>query len=163
MRVPKGPHAYNVASYHINNITQRTPSSIINNLKSLCSWHWQCFFKLDQKGAFFFFFFLSWCLSEQGKRSKKKKSSVLWFSAVDLQVWSKWIVLSVCGSHFSLSVQGIESYFRCQFCQVRYSLNCFYSDNFTRPSRIATSSIKKWCLNYQFTTVHPLVWVTNSI
>lgn len=31
MSVPEGQQAYNVASYHTNNTTQKTPSSIINN------------------------------------------------------------------------------------------------------------------------------------
>lgn len=37
MRVPGGQQAYNVASYHTNNATQKTPSSIINNPQSTVS------------------------------------------------------------------------------------------------------------------------------
>lgn len=37
MRVPEGQQGYNVASYHTNNTTQKTPSSIINNPQSTVS------------------------------------------------------------------------------------------------------------------------------
>lgn len=66
MRVPKGRQAYNVASYHTNNTTQKTPSSIINNSQLTVSVFLTLtmLFKVRSKRCLGFFFFLTGCLSE---------------------------------------------------------------------------------------------------